>query len=132
MLSRCNNPNHANFPWYGARGIRVCERWSIYENFLADMGRRPSDAHSIDRIDVNGNYEPSNCRWAGNVVQNRNTRWNHTVTVNGETKCVTEWLESTGVNRRTFYRRVAGGMAEAEALTMPARPYIRKKPRHKS
>jgi hypothetical protein len=65
MKTRCHNPNHTHFKRYGARGIRICDRWlSSYESFLMDMGRRPSQRHSIDRINVDGDYEPGNCRWA--------------------------------------------------------------------
>lgn len=74
MKSRCQNPNHVQFPDYGGRGIRVCERWQTFENFLADVGRRPSKFHSIDRINNDGGYEPGNVRWATWEEQNSNQR----------------------------------------------------------
>ena len=69
---RCSNPNKDFFHLYGGRGIKVCKRWSKFENFLADMGRKPSATHSIDRINNDGNYEPKNCRWATRSEQRRN------------------------------------------------------------
>lgn len=85
MRERCTNANHPDFDKYGGRGITVCERWANvadgFENFLADMGPRPEGktpggraAYSLDRVDVDGDYEPSNCRWADDVVQRRNRR----------------------------------------------------------
>jgi hypothetical protein len=74
MVTRCTNSNNHAFPYYGGRGIQVCERWRKFENFLADMGERPSTQHSLDRIDVNGNYSPDNCRWTTSEVQVANRR----------------------------------------------------------
>ena len=75
MITRCENPNAAKWPHYGGRGVTVCERWrKDFGAFLADVGRRPSDSHSLDRIDVNGSYEPGNVRWADAITQRHNRR----------------------------------------------------------
>lgn len=74
MRQRCKNKNDPHYPDYGGRGITVCERWESFENFLADMGERPSDDLSIDRINNDGNYEPGNCRWTDRFTQARNRR----------------------------------------------------------
>lgn len=73
MRQRCNNPNNTGYQWYGGRGITVCERWDSFANFVADMGKRP-DGMTLDRIDVNGNYEPDNCKWSTQTEQMRNQR----------------------------------------------------------
>ena len=75
MKSRCGNSNHKDYKYYGGRGIKVCKRWlDSFENFFADMELRPSPKHSIDRINNNGNYKPSNCRWVTMDIQARNRR----------------------------------------------------------
>jgi hypothetical protein len=94
IKERCTKPNVINYGDYGGRGIRMCERWAnSFENFLADVGPKPSPKHSIERNDTNGNYEPNNVRWATQKEQNRNKRSNHIVTVNGARMCLAEAVE---------------------------------------
>lgn len=101
MIQRCTTPTDQKYYAYGARGIRVCERWMTFENFLADMGERP-EGRSLDRIDNDGNYEPGNCRWATNIEQAGNTRQNRYVVVNGTRMCVTEAARVIGVKMPTL------------------------------
>lgn len=101
IRQRCLNPNVDVWANYGGRGISLCERWHSYENFLADMGDAPRD-HSIDRINVNGDYEPSNCRWATNKEQLRNTRRNKFVMVDGVEYLLTDAIAKL---RATAYRK---------------------------
>lgn len=72
MRNRCRNPDAHNYARYGGRGIKVCERWDVFENFLADMGPKPGKGYSIERRDNDGNYEPNNCKWATQLEQSRN------------------------------------------------------------
>jgi hypothetical protein len=120
MIRRCNGemPNAAHK--YQGRGIRVCERWLIFENFHEDMGQPPT-GHSIDRIDNDRGYEPGNCRWATQTTQQRNRTNNHRLTLNGETKTLVEWSESQGIHPMTLRNRIVSGWPVERALLTPAR-----------
>jgi hypothetical protein len=121
MIKRCENKNTKCFENYGGRGIRVCDRWRhSFPNFLADMGPRPSPNHSLDRFpDQNGDYEPSNVRWASSTQQSRNLRRNHTLTFNGTTKTLGEWASEFHLLQSTLSRRLISGWSVEEALTTP-------------
>jgi hypothetical protein len=106
MRDRCTNPNRREYKYYGGRGIEVCERWQVFENFLADMGERPSPSHSIDRIDCDGDYSPDNCRWATHREQLRNTHRNRWVTYDGKDWCVTDLALHLGVDVGTLRYRM--------------------------
>ena len=119
MRNRCFNPNNPSYSNYGGIGITVCDRWKdSFENFLNDMGERPSKAYSIDRIDVNGNYEPNNCRWATQVQQQNNKRNNSTITYNGETRTITEWSRILGIKASIIFTRKRRGKSDAECLSL--------------
>lgn len=119
MLQRCRNPNVKTYPYYGGRGIKVCAQWNKFENFYADMGDRP-DGMAIDRIDTNGNYEPSNCRWATRREQSNNLRSNVRYTFNGESLTIPAWSRKQGmsVGALDYRLRVAKWPVEM-ALTIP-------------
>lgn len=120
MRARCFNPKSGFYPSYGGRGITVCDRWrDSFETFLADVGPRPSGDHSLDRIDVDGDYEPGNVRWATKEGQAQNKRDNRRVTVKGETKTVAEWARELGVSPKRIYTRLARGWDEEAAVTTP-------------
>jgi hypothetical protein len=121
MLERCYKPENTGYKHYGARGIRVCDRWKSYENFLSDMGRRPSPKHTIDREHNDGNYEPSNCRWATYTQQARNRSNNRMLSHNGITCCIAEWADRTGLSQDSIGRRLSDGWSIERALTAPMR-----------
>ena len=131
MRQRCRDRGYKYYPRYGGRGITVCERWNIFENFLADMGSAPR-YHSLDRIDVNGNYEPSNCRWATWREQENNRTDNRVVTYNGERMTLTQALRAAG-NKLSFpgvVHRLNMGWTLERALETPARRADNLKPRN--
>ena len=115
MKSRCLNPNTTAYQNYGGRGIKICDEWMNFENFLKDMGEKPK-GKTLDRIDFNGNYEPSNCRWASIQEQNRNTRQNVMITYNGETLCMKEWAERLSIPYPKLQHRIRSGWDIKRAL----------------
>lgn len=115
MRERCSNPNTQHFDRYGGRGISVCERWDSFENFYADMGPRPQGM-SIERIDVNGNYCPENCKWATKVEQMSNTRRSRLFTFYGKTLTLSAWARISQVDKGVILCRLKKGMPEREAV----------------
>lgn len=121
MKERCTNKHQARYADYGGRGITVCESWlESFSAFLNDMGRKPSKRHSIDRIDNNQGYNPSNCRWATPTQQSRNSRTVKNITIGEETKNAYEWNEISGVNPRTILARLRLGWDAKLAVFTPA------------
>jgi hypothetical protein len=121
MRERCSSPRNIGFASYGGRGIRVCERWNTsFEAFLEDMGERPNANHSIDRIDTNGHYEPSNCRWSSNVEQARNKRNNVILRAHEVAKTMAEWTEDAPVTAGAISYRLRNGWSAEDAVTLPA------------
>lgn len=115
MKERCLNPDCADYPDYGGRGIVVCEQWlGSFQAFYADMGPRP-EGHSLDRIDVNGNYEPRNCRWANNETQAQNKRRGRVVVLGGETVALSVACRARGVSYKLIHKRMSKGMSFDEA-----------------
>lgn len=106
IIQRCTNPKRDNFKYYGGRGITVCDRWLKFENFLADMGYKPSPAHSIERRDNDGPYDKDNCYWATRLEQGRNKRNNRWYLLDGERKTLAECARELGVSRDTAAKRL--------------------------
>ncbi len=117
VVKRCTDPTRHDYPRYGGRGITVCDRWlGSCEAFVEDMGPRP-EGYSIERIDNELGYSPDNCRWASRRDQCRNRRSNRTITLDGVTRCLTEWAEHVGVyNGETIAKRLRRGWGDREAV----------------
>ena len=120
MLTRCRNEKHKQYPQYGGRGIKVCERWLSFENFYEDMGEKP-EGMSIDRIDNEGDYRKDNCRWASQKTQVRNRRNSPTYEWNGEKKSLAELAEMHGLKWRRVYERIRNGWTLERALSKSGR-----------
>jgi hypothetical protein len=122
MKNRCNTPSYRAYDRYGGRGIKICDRWlgkDGFKNFIKDMGRKPSDKHSLDRIDNNGDYTPNNCRWASQIEQKNNTSKNRFETIKDKTQTVSQWCRQYGINVSTIYNRERQGWSFEKALTTP-------------
>lgn len=120
MHTRCTNPNHVYFKYYGARGIKVCERWDKFENFFADMGPRPSPTHTLERKNNDLGYFKRNCRWATRKEQNQNMKSTHWVTFRGKTKALSVWCEELSIPyARTVRRLLYLKWSIKRALTTP-------------
>jgi NUMOD1 domain-containing protein len=123
MKYRCYYPTYKKYGDYGGRGIKVCDRWlESFENFLSDMGPRPSSKHSLDRYPNNetGNYEPGNCRWGTKKEQANNTRGNKIVIYRGQSKTLSEWKSELGFCYETVMNRLRAGYSPEEAFETPA------------
>lgn len=130
ILTRVKNPKYHSFELYGGRGIGISEEWSnSFEAFLRDMGPRPSPKHSVERIDVNGNYCKENCRWATQREQCRNKRTNHLVTYKGETLPLVVWTERLGFRKTTLRNRLVSGWSIEMAMTEPEKEKVLRSPR---
>ena len=116
MKTRCYNKNRVDYKFYGGRGIEVCERWkSSFENFLEDMGRCP-EGLTLDRINSNGNYSPSNCRWATWETQHRNTRSSIWIEKDGVRKNRSEWIRTLKASLSQWRTKLRHGLSEEETL----------------
>ena len=125
MVRRCTNSSRKDYHHYGGRGIKVCDRWLEpngygFKNFLEDSKDFEGEGGEIDRVDVDGNYCPENCKWATRKEQTRNTRFNHVIEYNGESKCMAEWAEDFGIPYGILQDRLGKlGWSVEKALTHP-------------
>lgn len=133
MRARCLDPKNKKYPIYGARGITICERWAEFKNFMLDMGRKADPKFTIEREDVNGNYEPTNCKWISRKDQGRNKRTSVFVTYKGKKMLLIDLVEELGLSRGNVYQRLKMGWTLAQAIALPLRlkrgrpPGLRKK-----
>ena len=123
IRDRCCNPKNKDFHKYGGRGIKMCQRWrESFESFYQDMGDRPSPSHSIERKNVNGDYELSNCMWAMPKAQGRNKRNSMMLTARDRTMQVNDWAEAIGIKKETICSRLRLGWSVEDALFTPTDP----------
>lgn len=126
MIARCERLTHHAYDNYGGRGIKVCTEWHDVSLFVGWANKNGySDSLTLDRVDVNGNYEPSNCRWVTMKIQQNNRRNNHLVTYNNETHNVTEWSSILGIPRYIIQNRLNSKWSAERAFTTPHKSYKR-------
>lgn len=120
MRDRCNNQNSKSYKDYGDRGVKICREWSGENGFINFYNWSINNGYekdlTIDRIDVNGNYEPNNCRWVDMKTQCNNRRNNFNININGEVKSISEWSKISGVHRETIYQRIEKGVTGNDLL----------------
>ncbi len=123
MKTRCYKSNTISYKNYGGRGIQVCDKWIDKDrgffNFYNDLGKRPSLGYSLERIDVNGNYCPENCKWATRKEQSRNKRNSILITYNDKTQCLKDWSKETGIHYNTVFYRLFRGWPISKVFTHP-------------
>lgn len=120
MKQRCSNPTAVGYENYGGRGIRVCDRWeNSFENFYTDMGPRPSELHSIERENNDGNYEPNNCFWKTDKEQSNNRRSNHFVEYDGRKLTISQLADLKGLKYSTVAQRIHRGWSVDDAANIP-------------
>jgi hypothetical protein len=126
MWSRCTNPKNASYDRYGARGVSVTPDWENFVEFIKCVGLRPSNKHSLERIDNDGNYEPGNVRWASQKEQANNRSTNRKLVAFGVSRNLSEWSEVTGINPDTLARRIDkwGWTADRALSTVVSRSSI--------
>lgn len=120
IRTRCLNPKHRDYRYYGARGIKMCERWkNSFDAFLVDMGPRPTKQHSVGRRNNDGDYEPENCRWETRSEQHRNYSQNRIIEFQGARLCMLDWSIKLGIPLGTLRERFRLGWDTLEAFTTP-------------
>lgn len=118
IVQRCTNPKVKNWHDYGGRGITVCDRWRVYENFMADMGKRPTTGHSVERKDNSDGYRPGNCYWATRHEQARNKRNNHILELFGRKQHLAGWAREYGIDHTLIISRLKRGWDALSAVTI--------------
>lgn len=130
MKERCYRKYNDSYKNYGARGIKICDEWLDKNNGFLNfynwaINNGYKDGLSIDRINVNGNYEPNNCRWVSMSEQSKNTRNTHNIMYQGETHCLSDWAKISGIKRPTLLQRINNGWSIEKALTTPTKQKVK-------